>query len=92
MKDIHNVIGYYDEAKRYFELKDYVKAAELYRKSYLTYETGELPIYIEECKEKGNDAYLKYHMILNDYLSKEDKERFIKEDEEYGDWDQLFGC
>ncbi len=92
MSAIERVLSLYEKAEEALRLKKYSDAAKYFRQCYLTYETGELPVYNEKVKIVGTNALQEYQLILEEYLSFREKERFMKEDDAFGGLEEQFGC
>lgn len=91
MSDLGNVLGFYEMAEQAFERGMYNEAAIYFRQCYLTYETGELTIYLEDVHLKGTNALNRYKDILNNYLTQAEREKLQKEDDAFGGLEEQFG-
>ncbi len=91
MSDLGNILIRYAAAEEAYAKRNYREAANLYRRCYITYQTGELPVYMKEVEETGKKALKKYKMILKRHLTVKERREFEREDEAFGGWEENFG-
>lgn len=78
MSDIGRILDYYECGAKAFQAKQYLESAIWFRDCYLTFEYGELSVFMEEVNDKGHFAKQRYDDIVENFLSPEELDELKK--------------